>query len=83
MSKFINLPEFITGMGAALIVFVILAMLALIIVGPFITIWAINTLFGFTIGYTFKTWFAMLVVHNVVSGGRWASVVKNNDKDEK
>ena len=34
--------------------------LLLIIVGPFITIWALNTLFGLGIAYTFWTWLAMI-----------------------
>jgi len=34
--------------------------LLLIIAGPFITIWALNTLFGLAIAYTFWTWLAMI-----------------------
>jgi len=37
-----------------------LLLLLLIIVGPFITIWSLNTLFGLGIAYTFWTWLAMM-----------------------
>jgi hypothetical protein len=46
----------------ALIVFSIVA-------GPLITIWAVNTLFGLGIAYTFWTWLAMLCIHLIVRGG--------------
>jgi hypothetical protein len=38
--------------------FLVLFMLLFVIAWPFLTIWAINTLFGTTIAYTFKTWLA-------------------------
>ena len=41
---------------ALLVLFFVL----LIIVGPFITIWSLNTLFGLGIAYTFWTWLAMI-----------------------
>jgi hypothetical protein len=37
-----------------------LLLLVLIAVGPFITIWALNTLFGLGIAYTFWTWLAVV-----------------------
>jgi len=37
--------------------------LALVILGPFVTIWAANTLFpSLNIGYTWQTWVAVLVI---------------------
>ena len=36
----------------------ILLMTCFVIAWPFLTIWAINTLFQTAIGYTFKTWLA-------------------------
>jgi len=44
-----------------------LFILALIIFMPFLVIWALNTLFGLTIGYTLKTWFATFVLCMVVN----------------
>lgn len=38
----------------------IFILLALIFGSPFVTIWAINSLFGLTIGYTFTNYFAAL-----------------------
>ena len=34
--------------------------------GPLLGIWALNTLFGLTIAYTFKTWLAALVLTGIV-----------------
>lgn len=48
------------------IVFIALA-IALIILGPFATIWAMNTLFpALAIPYTFWTWLAVVIVGSVV-----------------
>ena len=43
---------------------VVLLAIALVVVGPFLVIWAWNTLFGtvFTIGYTLWTWLAVLII---------------------
>lgn len=40
---------------------VVLLILALIIFGPFLSIWSLNTLFGLGIAYTFKTWIAIII----------------------
>ena len=37
---------------------VTLLMVLLIAGGPLVAIWALNTLFGLAIAYSFKTWFA-------------------------
>lgn len=40
---------------------------ALIVLGPFVTIWVLNTLFPvLAIPYTFKTWLAALIVVSIV-----------------
>lgn len=40
-----------------------LLIIVLLIVGPFLTIWALNTIFpALAIPYTFWTWLAMLVL---------------------
>lgn len=41
--------------GTALVVLAI----AVLVFGPFISIWSLNTLFGTTIAYTWKTWLAI------------------------
>lgn len=48
-------------LGGSILV-VILTMIALAIFWPFVLIWAANTLFGFGIAYTFKTWLAALIL---------------------
>lgn len=40
----------------------IIALLALIILWPFVIVWAINTLFGLSIAYTFWNWLAALIL---------------------
>jgi hypothetical protein len=41
---------------------VLLLIVAAIIFGPLLTIWAINTLFGTQIPFTLSTWFAALLL---------------------
>jgi len=42
---------------------IIIVIIALVILGPLITIWALNTLFPvLAIPYTLETWFAVVVV---------------------
>lgn len=50
-------------MNGIIAVFVILLVIALIIFGPLLMIWALNTLFPvLAIGYSIKTWFAVIIV---------------------
>lgn len=49
------------------IAFYCLLILVLLVVGPLITIWALNTLFPvLAIPYTFWTWLAMLVLNSAL-----------------
>ena len=41
---------------------VIIGAVLIIIFGPLLSIWGLNTLFALSIPYTIKTWFAMIVV---------------------
>jgi hypothetical protein len=44
----------------------VLLISALIVLGPFITIWALNTLFpALAIEYTFQTWLAAVILGSV------------------
>ena len=38
----------------------VLLIAVLVLIGPFVTIWALNTLFGLGIAYTFWTWLAVV-----------------------
>jgi hypothetical protein len=51
------------------VVALVLMIVALIILGPFIVIWAWNTLFGaaFLIEYTFWTWVAVIILGAFIS----------------
>lgn len=42
------------------VVAIVLIVLALVVVGPLVTIWALNLLFGFSIPMNFYTWVATL-----------------------
>lgn len=54
------MKDFFLGFG-------ILAFLAFIILSPFVSIWALNTLFpALAIPYTLETYFAMLVINGLV-----------------
>jgi hypothetical protein len=57
------MDNFIAGLGMIIIV------LLLVILGPIITIWALNTLFpSLAIPLTFETWVAALVLGGIVRG---------------
>ena len=45
----------------------------LIVFGPLLAIWSLNTLFGLGIAYTLKTWFAALVLAGIVGVSSAAS----------
>ena len=53
--------------GTALLI--VASIIGLIIIGPFVTIWAINTLFPLAaIPYTWPTWLAMAWLHLTLFG---------------
>lgn len=55
----------------------VVALLALIFAVPFINIWAINTLFGLGIAYTWQTWLASLIVTGLIRGDGLVKAAKN------
>ncbi len=49
--------------------FLIILLILLIILGPIVTIWSLNTLFPvLAIPYTFETWVAAVVVAGIIRG---------------
>ncbi len=56
-----------TGLG---IIAIVALVVALVILGPLAIIWALNTLFGLGIAYTFWTWLAVLVLSATINSGR-------------
>lgn len=40
----------------------------LVVLGPLASVWALNTLFGLGIGYSFKTWAAALLLGIALRG---------------
>lgn len=52
----------------------ILFMILLIIVGPLLVIWALNTLFGLAIGYGIAEWFAAAILMGAIRAQtKWAN----------
>lgn len=47
---------------------IILLVFLIIIFGPFISIWSLNTLFNLGIDYTFKTWLAAIILSSIIYG---------------
>lgn len=47
----------------------ILLVLAIIVLMPLAVIWALNTLFGLAIAYTFWTWLAVLILGSALNSG--------------
>jgi len=48
------------------LLFAVVLIVALVIVGPLLTIWALNTLFpALAIPYTIETWFAVIILAGV------------------
>ena len=59
-----------------LAVILILALAAVFVFAPFAIIWALNTLFGLGIAYTFWTWLAVGVLNLTWAGGISAAYAK-------
>jgi hypothetical protein len=49
-------------------IFIIILFVLVVVLGPLVLIWALNTLFALGIAYTFWTWLAALVLGWTVSG---------------
>lgn len=49
-------------MNGTTAVTVIVLVIAVIVIVPFCVIWALNTLFGLSIGYGFDTWLAVIIL---------------------
>jgi hypothetical protein len=64
-------------MPVVLILLLAVLLIALIVFGPILVIWSLNTLFGFTIAYTFKTWFATWILAGTVGGTKYHSCNKS------
>lgn len=50
---------------------------ALVIGGPLVTIWALNVLFGLSIEYSVQTWFAVVWLGSLLSGAIGVSYKKS------
>ena len=56
-----------TGMALLAIFGVIMLFIILAIIGPIALIWALNTLFYLAIPFSFKTWFAGLLLIVIIT----------------
>jgi len=59
------MKQYKTNLGLFLVIF-ILALL-FIVIGPFIQIWAVNTLFKTSIEYSWLNWFCVMILNSSVS----------------
>jgi hypothetical protein len=50
--------------NALLISIIIMVALFLLVIGPFIEIWAVNTLFKTSVEYSWLNWFCVIVLHS-------------------
>lgn len=61
------------------VVFIVLIAIAIIGLGPILTIASLNTLFGLNIAYTFSTWLSVVWMNMTTFGGlSWA--IRNSKK---
>lgn len=61
--------------------FMVLVILGLFVIfGPLLAIWSVNTLFGLTIPYTLKTWFAAFWLTGGI-GSMFRMVSQQNARD--
>lgn len=49
---------------------IVVLLVVLFLLSPLATIWAVNTLFGLGIAYTFKTWLAMFLLQAALAAGK-------------
>jgi hypothetical protein len=61
------------GVKVLLVLFLLVLGIAAIILFPLLYIWAFNLLFGFSIPYTLKTWFAALLLAALFGPARFNS----------
>lgn len=47
----------------------IMLIVLIVVIGPLLTIWSLNALFGLGIAYSIKNWFATFILASIVSGG--------------
>lgn len=62
-----NLAVVFGGFGIVVIV------VLLFVIGPALFIWAVNTLFGLNIAFTFWNWLAAAILIGLVNGGSSSS----------
>lgn len=55
-------------MNGMVIMFLFLCVLVAGLLVPFLGIWAVNTLFGLHIAFTFKTWCAAFIIIGIIEG---------------
>jgi hypothetical protein len=63
-----------TILSAFVVVGLVIVAILLLIFGPFVTIWSLNTLFpALAIPYTFSTWLAVIWLGMAVRGNTYTS----------
>jgi hypothetical protein len=62
---------------ATAIVIMLLLIVGLVVLGPILTLWALNTLFGLTLEYSLTNWVAVVIMHAFFST---VITTRNNSK---
>lgn len=65
------------NVSPATMIAIVIFIVALVALGPLVVIWALNTIFGLGIAYTFLNWLAMIVIMGVF-GKNNVNVSKND-----
>ena len=65
------------NVSPATMIAILILIVALVALGPLLVIWALNTIFGLGIAYTFWNWLAMIVLM-AVFGKNNMNVSKND-----
>lgn len=55
------------ALGGLGVIGIVIAVLIAVVLWPLAIVWALNTLFGLTIAYTFWTWLAALVLVSAIT----------------
>lgn len=75
-----NEDAVIAVVGLGVFMFLILVFFTALVVGPIITIWAVNTLFNAGIELTLMNWLAVFWLQVLLNFNRVKAVTKGKDK---
>jgi len=72
-----NVNDLSTGSIVSLFIFFLMLVVFFFVVGPWFTLWSLNTVFGLGLVMTFKMWMSLAWLGLLVGGG----AIKYNSRD--